>query len=439
MKKLVLTTLLLSFLSSSFSQVVLQGIAIKNLHSYQKGDTINVHGVKANFSSTINQYLIKEGTEDIIVAEDKLALIDTNISYWKKLWFKTHGVNFQKKGWEQDKRTVLSDAAREYYFQAVNNDLIFEDDLLYDYIHQLLLKIHPDRLIRPNFTRFSVVIIKSNQADYFSFDNGNIFLTTGLLAKTESEKELVEILTECVAHVVLEHNMYNLKELIKNERTAQLWGTFATIASTAATVANNNRNLTVHSFGESLDFGLATYILSKTILGTVGSDYTQDQNLEAITIAKEYINKKWSSNYIPDDQFFKEISSVVSYVAWQEYFVMNYDYALILSNKILQQKMAMEADYLLLSKLYRATSNSEKTNLEALQFLKEAKQINNSGLIELFKEAGILYIRLNDKVGARQSFVMYRNSLLDLEKSGVDISNELEFINRTLFKHGLQI
>lgn len=59
-------------------------------------------------------------------------------------------------------------------------------------------------------------------------------MTTGMLARTRSEQELLAILAEHTAHVVLDHNLMNLTIEIRNERSAEFWTAFAAIASSVA-------------------------------------------------------------------------------------------------------------------------------------------------------------------------------------------------------------
>jgi hypothetical protein len=137
------------------------------------------------------------------------------------------------------------------------------------------------------------------------------------------------------------------------------------------------------------------------------------------------------------EEYLATISGTISYNAWQEYHLKNYEYALSLVDKLYKQNLATEEDYLLLSHIFRKTSNTKESNLLALDFLKKAEKLSVSKITLLDKEAGMIYLRLKDRQNARTAFIKYRQSLMDLENSGQDVSQELKSINQLMFKHRL--
>ena len=305
----------------------------------------------------------------------KVRILDGNLAYWEKFWFELKSANSRNTATFQK---VQIAKALDFYADAEEDDLIYEDDLLYDYIYQLILKIHPKQLIKEKPSNLSLIIIKSDEASFSTFSNGFIILTTGFIAKCENEKMLVSALVQCISQIVLD---YKPKAHTASLKTSKL--------------------------------------------------------LEKIKEAEVYFISELlkKDELLADDVFTNKISSVISYVAWQEYKELNYDYAIKLIDRIQALNLATERDYLLASKLIRATSNTEASNLKALQYIQKAKALGFNDLIDLNKEAGILYLRLNDKTQAKEAFLRYKNELLDLKKEGFDVAYDLEAVNQILFKN----
>lgn len=435
MKKILLIALLFSIINPIlYAQLTIQGILLKKNQFYEKGDTVKVFGSRVSVGSGKKQYLIATRHENVFVNTHKVHLLDSAVDYWAKAWFENRGVEVKQSSSGLERREVLAREALEYYAQAKGNNLIYEDEVLYDYIYQLLLKIHPDKLVKPEANNLGLIIIKSNTLDYFSFDNGFIIITTGLLAGIKEEKELIKILSNCIAHLVLEHNLINLNKKLKAERRAEVWATFTTIASSVAMINSNQRRGANYTVYDALDVGLSMHFLSSAIQESIGADYSVLQAKKAEEISNGF-RAQFVYEALPDETFINKISGVISYTAWQSYNVMNYDYAIELISRIQALNLVTERDYLLLSKLYRATSNSEKSNLKALGFIQKGKNMGFTNLIDFDKEAGLLYLRLNDKGKAKRAFLDYKSSLLNLAKQDFDVAFDLEFVNQVLYKN----
>ena len=426
------------FYQTSSAQIVTKGILTRSIPTLNEGDTVNVYGWRYNSLSEKEQYYISKELTSRFVNADRIELIDPKFEFWDKVWFDNRGADIKQEGWELDKRQMLYDDAYDYHKNARGNNLIFEDDLLYDYIYQLIFKIFPNTLIKEKVANFGVIILKSHEAQSFTFDNGLMVLTTGLIAQLETEKDLITLLSKNIAHIVLEHNLLNLNQQLNAERKARIWGTIATVASTAAMTYSSIKHDTYHNFDDALNVGLATYFLSSSILESIGADYNHEQLRKANQLSKVYVADHLINFEYQEDEFLANISNAISYAAWQEYHIKNYEYSLVLVNRLYMSRLAAEEDYLLLSKLYRKTVNTTETNMRALEFLKQAKEVSIHELPELNKEAGLIYLRLKDHENAKTAFTDFRRALLDLSKSGVDVNSDLKFVNQILFRYNLQ-
>jgi len=410
---------------------------VKSLPPFELGDTIPVYGMKVSNSNKV-QYFVHGSEGPRFVSEDRLELFPNNYKFWEQIWFEHRGADIRKSGWEKANRQLLYDDALEYFQQAKNNQLIFEDDLLTDYLYQLVFRVFPETLIKDRVSNFSIIIIKSLEANSFAFDNGMIVLTTAQIAQTNSEKDMIEILTNRVANVVLEHNLLNLRQQQRAERRAIMWGNLVTIASSAAMIHSNVKYGTTFDYYNALDLGISAHFISAAILENIGAKYSHEQTLEAFNIANRYLASEFIGEESSPEEYLATISGTISYNAWQEYHLKNYEYSLSLVDKLYKQNLATEEDYLLLSHIFRKTSNTRESNLLALDFLKKAEKLSITKMGQLDKEAGMIYLRLKDRQNAKSSFSKYRQNLIELEKAGHEVSQELKSINQLMFKHRLQ-
>ncbi|WP_143960643.1 hypothetical protein [Litoribacter populi] len=437
MKKTLLSFLAFIIISqSSFAQLAAWGVVKGEVLPHRVGDTIPIYGQKPVGKK--HQYFIQgENQAFYFVSQDRVQLLPTNFNFWENAWFENRGAEIKKDGWDKDLRDDLHQEAMEYFSNAKNNNMIFEDDLLMDYLYQLTFKIFPEDLIKHRHRNLSIIVIKSVTPESFAFDNGMIVITTAQLAQINNEEELVNLLTERVSNVVLEHNLVNFKKAIKAERRANMWGNVFTFASAAAMGYSNSKHGTYFDAYDALDLGISAQFISAGILQNIGAKYSLEQFELAASIARTYLSSNSDIYDNDSERFLANLSGAISYAAWQEYHLKNYDYALNLVDRLYINHLATEEDYLLLSKVYRKTINTPEANALALGFLDEAKNLAISPMIEIDKEAGLLYLREDDKENAQKSFQAYRDSLLKLQEQGANVGSELKSVNQIMFKHRL--
>lgn len=133
-------------------------------------------------------------------------------------------------------------------------------------------------------------------------------------------------------------------------------------------------------------------------------------------------------------QFIALTSNALSYTAWQEFHSKNYEYALQLAEKLESKGMAMAEEYLLLSKLYRKLGNDLNSNLQALEYIKNAKTMDDGRIIDLDLEEGLIYFRMEDYNNASKAFHQYKEQLLSLNDSDPRVKTDLKFINQLLHR-----
>ncbi len=414
MQKLYTTGLLilLSLGNISAQQPIFQGVALKKIDQFQAGDTLSIYGFKEKSGG--DTYLIRSGYGDKYVSGNKIRLLDDNMGYWQQVWLRNQAAHVRSNGWQGDLRMVLRNDYYEYAAQMEMNGLVFRDDYLEDYLRQLVYLIHPQPLIKGQPARLNILMIRANKPESFVFDNGSIVITTGQIAKTNSEKELLGILAKHTAHIVLDHNLMNLNYEVHSQRSAEFWSAFATIASAVAMEFANIQYGTNFNAGDVVLAGLTSHAISDAILRSSGSNFNSEQESQANYLGKEFntvLSGREGFGFLPDKEYNIYISSVLSLTAWQEYHQNNFDQSMYYMDRVFKLGIANEEDYLLKAKLTRTLSNTPESNMEALRLINAALAMNDFDFVEALAEKGLILIRLGEVNQAREVFVEYKTAV----------------------------
>lgn len=429
-KRFVIGFFILITHSSLSAQIIKKGILLKNIQAHKKGDTISIYGERLNSSTDAHQYFIKDYSYRFINAK-KIQLVDDNYDYWENLWFKNRAVSIKQKGFLHSEE--LNDDAQEFYNQLLQNNLIFRDEFFYDYLYYLVNKIHPKELIKKKPTTFKLVIMKSNEKEYIVFDNGLIVLTTSLIANTKSERELVGLLTKCIAHVVLEHNSVNLEEKIKTQNRAKFWAGVAGVVSSAAMAYGTIKNDNYFSTDEILLVGASAYLLTKSVVENIGANYSSIQNTKSLKIVRDYLKKHETIISLNNDEYTSKISNLIRYSAWQLFHSLEYHKASAMIDRVKKNNLQIAEDVLLTVKISRLTDSSNESNHKILSIIDKMKNSEDK-LVELHKEEALIYLRLNKKKEAKESLSNYRYALIEMQKNGFDTFLEIQEVNQMLRK-----
>jgi hypothetical protein len=417
MKTIILaSTILFASLQFTSGQANYKGIALKNFNGYSAGDTVNIYGFKQNSYGKAS-YLINDGINEKYIPSSKLELLDDHLDYWQLVWLENQSSHINSSGWQTDLRSTLREDFYEYASQMEINGLVFRDEYLEDYLRQLILIVHPQALIKEVPSRLNILMITSIKPEVFTFDNGTIVITTGMLAKTRSEQELLAILSEQTAHIVLDHNLMNLTMEIRNESSAEFWSAFATIASAVAMEFNNVRYGTNFHVGDLVLTSLSAAAISDALVMSAGASYTSEQKMQARNLSKTFMEalpQREGFEYLPDKEYMINISSAISLTAWQAYHHHNYDQAMRHMDRVFELGIASEEDYLLRAKLTRTLSNTYQSNAEALRLIHTALAMHDFDFVEALAEKGLILIRLGEVEQAREVFVTYKEAVSEM-------------------------
>jgi len=435
MHKLVTTGLLiLLFLGNiSAQQPVFKGIALKKIDHFQPGDTIIIYGYKKKSGG--DTYLVRGGYGDKYVSINKIRLLDENMRYWQQVWLRNQAAHVRTNGWQTELRSLLREDYYEYAAQMEINGLVFRDEYLEDYLRQLVYLLHPQPFIKGEPARLNILMIRANKPESFVFDNGTIAITTGKIATTNSEKELLEIFAKHTAHIVLDHNLMNLNHEVHSQRSAEFWSAFATIASAVAMEFANIQYGTNFNAGDVVLAGLTSHAISDAIRRSSGSNFNSEQESQAQYLGNEFtkvLESREDFGYLPDKEYNIYISSVLSLTAWQEYHQHNFDQSMYYMDRVFKLGIANEEDYLLKAKLTRTLSNTPESNLEALRLINTAIAMNDFDFVEALAEKGLILIRLGEVNQAREVFVEYKSAVSGMPE--IPPGRDATWANRMLIK-----
>jgi hypothetical protein len=376
----------------SLSQVKVKGIIETNFINSRKGDTVDVLGYDNKYSS---KYLIKDGDKLRYMGTSHVKVLTNDLNFWELKWFYYRSEQVAIKGWELDNRAKISNISHSYATSAVDDGMVYENEYLYDYIYQKLLTIYPERIEKKKATNFRLLLLKSNHPATFAFDDGLVVMTTAAIARTESEKDLVFELAKAISSIVLEMNLQYL---------------------------NDNPYKTIP-------------LVNVSNISAV--KYEAEQVKKMKDIAKDYLTLHPQSFTLSEKEYITRVSDAISYTAWQQYYTLHYQKAHQLTTKLEELNLATEEDYLLLSKLTRFMHNDEQTNKQALGYVVKAREEGVTKLIDLEKEAGIIFMRLGEKENAKMAFMNYKKGLLELGNTGVDVSDELKKLEHLMFRYNM--
>ncbi len=438
MKNLIFIAILICLFNAGNAQTKLQGIMIEKAGGFHLGDTVTILGYKASTGQADAQFLIKKGLDYKPINFSKIKLLSENIDFWDNIWFNNRSSEIITGGWDTKIRADLRNDATEFISNLSKNNLIFKDELMEDYLYQLVHKIAPRKLNKETECNYTVIIMKANEVNIFSFDNGTIILTTGLLCDLHSEQELSSRIAGEIAKLVLDYNVLNVKQQILKQHATDFWVGFSEVASSALMSYSNVKYHTNYTGDDALIMTAASAIISGFVIESIGAKNTQEQLQKSNDIINTYMNSiydKW--NHKSNQEFIGIAANVISFMAWQQFYSSNYKYCIELINRLESAGIPSEENYLLKSKIYRLIYNTDEANYEALECIKRAKSLGLNKLIDLEKEEGLLYLRIGNKEKAKQSFHQYKTGLEEMQAKGENNTDELHWVTSTIYNNGL--
>lgn len=447
MKTLLFAFVLIFALQGAYSQPTRSAVLLKNRLGYSKGDTLLLTGYFPKASNSSEKYVVKSARGEIRqIKPAHIRVIDTIDNFWDSQWYYYSSGKAAKNGMNTGLRKKLNEDYNGYLAELKNNNFLFENPETMDYLEQLIRRIGPEKLYKGTDAKLSIHVIKTDTPDIFSFDNGAIFITTGLLANTSSETELVKLLSAEVGHIVGDHQFINRKN--ENLLTALVVG--AIVVTTVAIIAANSDDSDHHNrrrHHQDNNFNLfieGSFLLSNHNFSPPPvafsrparlSSYNKHQVASAATISNVYMASEYEKTEHPSvSEYCSNISGAITYSAWNAYFDSDYKKSLALVNRLENNGAAGSDDFLLKSKLYRKLYNTDEARYEALQYVQKAREMSNTTNVDILKEEGLIYFQLEQKDKARSCFEEYRYGLKQLGQNDENDRREIAWVDQMIQK-----
>lgn len=366
-------------------------------------------------------------------------------------------------GFQHSIRTELEEETLKYIQIIQNNGLTLNDPYLENYLYSLVAKIVPTHFLdgRPN--NINIVIQQSPTINACCYPNGTIVITSGLLANLHSEDELVAILSHEIAHFVLDHSVQSINAEVERMERAAFWANFATL-TTALIEGVMAYNSDYYIPGAAtMSVAALSSIITTNVNQQLGMQYNHNQEFMADAVAKEVLTKLGydpnalaTALYRIEQEYIRERNSAMyfsshSHPALQKriqkagtpYNAVNKKYEQIASFAVTNAaKMKFESkrfnqcyqlvsqniengiatidDYLLKANCLLYLSNTEASNLEALDMINIAKQMDIDN-INIYKAEIIAYLRLSDYATTQSLLKEYINRLHQLNNSLAEV------------------
>lgn len=366
-----------------YSQIQVKGVLISHNPVHSGNDTIIIACMKLISRDTV-YYSKNDGNLRPI---NNINVLNDEIDFWEWEWFKYNSYNFARYGWKIEKRIRLEKQTLDYIASLDQENRIFKDDYVEDYLFQLLKQVHPVMFNKGRNQYFSFKLLNSDEDKVYTFDNGTILISTQTIAECKSEKELKDKIIRSVVHILLDHNLNN------------------------------------------------TNIFSENILSLLGANYDDNDSLTANLVADSFMKHIIQSNSnnihsLSDSEFNERISHILSYTAWQEFYSQHYLESLRMINRLIEYDVAGPDDYLLKAKIYRTLSLTPGSLTEALNLLSKADSISKGQLIDVFPEKGILLMRFERWDEALNTFKTYKELLEKQQITGDELKwcDHMEFL-----------
>lgn len=392
----------------------------------------------------------------------------SDYSFWTQKWMDNASEYEKASGdyqqtlhnhsWNYKNRKLLHDAAQEYLIQLEQQNAFYIDPELEDYLYQLINQIRPKAFPSQQKINLNIKVIKSAIPETFSFANGTIITSTGMLSLLQSEDELMAILAREIAHLTLDHNVETYTAMQTKKTISAIIGAGIYVASTANRIDKGDSYWEADYLGSFMS--ASSELLSYGILSALGVGYNRSRIYQADEIAQEWMMKNNRNAYaLPQAirrlQFYEAQSrGTINELSENRFFLKNrfenilnkkkyhlnptgikmtildkeydtnisdclktnakllvanecYAEALPLLNRSIQSHWTEGEAYLLKAVALRHTKYSEEDNHNILTILDKAENNAVADLPWVWSERALIHLRLNEKKKALDALIRY--------------------------------
>lgn len=464
------------FAYAQIYQTDLKATMLKDFKHLKKGSEIKISKVRHNI--IVNQYGVLEDEYSIIVGSDTLPVnskigdrFDFKYEYIQDLWnaqiISNVLVELQKKGVQEGLRQEMEEEALNYINKQQEYGLVFNDPYLENYIYGLVSKIAPVTLIDSRPGNVNLLLVDSPDLNACMFPNGTMVINTGLLAALHTEDELVAILSHEIAHFVLDHSVQNVNKATERKKRAEFWAALATGLTAIAEGVAASQNRYYIPGAATLGMAALSSSIARQVVDRLGMRYNAEQEKEADQIAVKalellgydrnalatalnrmkdnmvlershamyfqtyshpaLINRIYYAGKpqsVVDLKFEQEISFAVTGTARMKFEDRRFRQVLPLVNQNIYNGTATSEDYILKANCLLALYNDTQTNLEILELISYAKELDNTN-INIYKAEILANLRMKKYETAYELLVQYVQSLEQLKVSLKEIESDI--------------
>lgn len=368
MKKIIILFISTLFISSSYGQITKKGIIKNFVPGFTKCDTVIILGKYESRGKDkyLVQVLENGYLKRIYIPDNKIELLPDTLNFWEDVWFNTTGHDYKSNRHIYKLKSSDEAGLLSYLGEYESNNKFYEDPYVEDYISQIICRIYPEKLNIADFdVNITPKLINDPKTRIQPLANGFLLIGIDFLAKQEKEEDLILELAKGIAHIILNHGTININRLY----------------------GGNSLGLTFNSF----------------------------QSKTAEDVAKSFVQSKKDDNklgyFLSEKDFISKLSGIINYVAWQEFYSNHLKKSTDLLNKLIDNNLAVEETYFLKAKILRQNSNSYQSNTEALELLNKAEKKRVHGYMDIYKERGLVLMRLGRTAEAKEAFQQYKIAL----------------------------
>jgi len=443
--KIILTVALFVFcIRLGQSQPAIKAILKENLHEYRKNDTVALVGQLSTTTDSLRIYLVKSVDRDVYkIKSSQLVIIDTFDNFWDKQWFTLQSGRYWKKDNYLKSRENLTSLCKDYAKNLIESYHSTEYKNVQAYFNNTFESFKKTSNYKNKEINFKIYLLKLDDPHLFSFDSGEIFISTAFIAHAKTFDELEKAILKEIAHVLCDHQLQrwhqkkNNKLMVSVAVNSLLTITAIGVIANSATYINNATSVgsNSNSYAPAVLLGGCYYYTTSTFEPSqnVMLKYTKRQKTIATQIADNYfLSHNTNQNGSSTIDYTQAFTEIMSQTAWNYYYQGKFKESIALVNRIESAGVAGAEYYLLKAKLYNSYFRTDEANYEALQYLQLAKDHSTNINIDILKEEGLVYLELDKTDKARTCFEEYKNALNKLGIVTYDDKKEMEWINQIL-------
>ncbi|MCI1648042.1 MAG: M48 family metalloprotease [Bacteroides sp.] len=396
----------------------------------------------------------------------KLAPPETFSDFWQHIYLEQHLYEyFSETGYRTELRQEVDEECLDYLNKL--NGIAYKDDYITSYVQSIFAKLAANNIDPNRIERLNVRVIQSPDPDAYMLPNGSMLVSTGLLSTLDSEDELAAIIANEMAHYVLDHQINNIYRAERNVQRAAFWGSIlAATADAAFDVAYWNDDDKALGIGAIASIGSIATLVNVRVVDRLGMNYKVKQEISADRIAEKllafrgfnpdglssalskitaYYDKQKRTNdltrygsiknlqkriekigevqNLSNHPYLKATSDIVTFNAAMNLSDQRYQAAAQLIQKNIDNNLATDNDYVLLTKAEMALYNTNEINEKCLTLLQKAQELaGDSPNLDIYKQKILLLLRMNKQAKAADTLKEYITLLSKFQEQGA--SNE---------------